>query len=258
MNVTHGIRRALSTAAVLTVGGGSPTAIAAQSPLIELDHVYLVVPPGADSAVEALRHVGLVVDTSVSRHDGQGTASMAVFFENAYLELLWVDSSVAVDSLHRLDAADFARAAAWRQSGASPVGVGLHFLRGTPADLGIPFRLDSADRLRPGTAYVLLRQPEESLAVDMFIVPDYAAVTSWLGRYRSSQPDLFRHPMGARRITRVLIRGQPNQRPRAAELAPELVRFEEANSPHLVVELDGGRRGQTWDLRPGLPLILRY
>ena len=247
----------LSAAALLMASASSPCVIAAQAPVLELDHIYVVVPPGAAAAVQALRQVGLVIDTSVERHVGQGTASMAAFFENAYLELLWVDSSVTVDSMHHLDLADFVRAAAWRQSGASPFGVGLHLLSGTPSDLGIPIRLDSAARMRPGTYYVLLRQPEESLAVDVFITPDYVAVTSWLGRYRNRRPDLFTHPLGVRRITRALVRGQPNQRPRASKVEPRLVRFEDASSPQLVLEFDGGHRGQTWDLRPVLPLILR-
>jgi hypothetical protein len=248
----------LSTAALLTVSDSSPHTMAAATPVLELDHVYVVVTPGAVPEVQALRQVGIRIDSSVARHVGQGTASLAAFFETAYLELLWVDSSVAVDSLHRLELVDFVRAAAWRQSGASPFGVGLHFLSGTPADLRIPIRLDSAARLRPGTYYVLLRQPEESLAADVFIMPDDRAVTSWLGRYRSKRPDLFTHPLGARRITRVIIRGRPRQRPRAAELDTRLVGFEEASTPHLVLELDGGQRGQTLDLRPVLPLILRH
>lgn len=252
------IRTALFTAALLALSGGSARTTKAQTPVLELDHVFIVVPRGAAEAVHALRQVGLVVDTGVTRHTGQGTASVAAFFENAYLELLWVDPSVAVDSAHRLGLADFVRAEAWRRSGASPFGVGLHFLSGTPADLGIPTRLDSAERMRPGTAYVLLRQPEESLAVDLFITPDYLAVTSWLDPYMSKRPDLFSHPMGVRRLTRVRIRGQPSQIPRAALLETRLVGFEEAGSPLLVLEFDGGHRGQVWDLRPALPLILQH
>ena len=244
-------------AATLALPAPSPRLAAAQSPVLELDHIYIVVPPEAAKASRALGLAGLVVDTSVTRHEGQGTASIAVFFENTYLELLWVDSSVTADSLHRLHLADFIRAATWRQSGASPFGVGLHFLSGTREELGIPVRLDSAAHLRPGTYYVLLRQPAESLAVDMFIMPDYSAVTSWLARYRDRRPDLFAHLMGARRITRAVIRGRPDQRPRAAGVDPRLLRFEDAGDPLLVLEFDGGRRGERWDLRPDLPLILQ-
>ena len=94
---------------------------------------------------------------------------------------MWVDSSVMVDSAHQLDVVDFRRAAAWRQTGASPFGIGLHFLCGGPSDLRVPFRLDAVPDTRPVSYYVLLRQPEESLATDVFIMPPDRAVTSWLG-----------------------------------------------------------------------------
>lgn len=256
--MVFGVRSTLVLAALLTICRTSVTAAAAQTPVLELDHVYIVVPFRAVAALDTLRRIGLVIDSSANQHAGQGTASVAAFFENGYLELLWVDSSVTVDSPHRQDWADFVRAEAWRQSGASPFGVGLHFVSGTVSDLHVPVRLDSAARMRPGTYYVLLRQPDESLAADLFIMPAYSAVNSWVGRYRTRRPDLFAHPLGVRRITHLVIRGPVQQRPRAAALPVGLVRFEEATTPHLVLEFDEARRHQTLDLRPALPLVLLY
>lgn len=232
--------------------------LGAQEPVLELDHVYIVVPPGAVAGIQALRRAGLVIDSAVNRHEGQGTASVAAFFENGYLELLWVDSSVTVDSLHRQDWADFVRARDWRATGASPFGAGLHFMSGGVSDLGLPVRLDSAGHLRPGAYYVLLRQPAESLAPDLFIMPDFAAVTSWLGRFAGRRPDLFAHPLGVRRITRALLRGPGRQRPRAAGLQLRRLSIEEADSSQLLLEFDEGRHHQTLDLRPALPLLLVY
>ena len=244
--------------AALWFGGGTAFRIAAQEPVLELDHVYIVVPPGGVVALQALRQAGLVVDSAVNRHAGQGTASVAAFFENGVLELLWVDSSVTVDSLHRQDWADFVRARDWRATGASPFGVGLHFVSGAVSDLGLPVRLDPAGHLRPGAYYVLLRQPAESLAPDLFIVPDFAAVTSWLGRFAGRRPDLLAHPLGVRRITRALLRGPGRQRPRAAGLQYRSLSFEEADSSQLLLEFDDGRQHRTLDLRPTLPLVLVY
>ncbi len=246
-------RRALVFAPLLVVLGSPPELVTAQGPILELDHAYVVVPPGAAAAIQALRQVGIVIDTETVRHDGEGTTSLAAFFENAYLELMWVDSSVAVDSAHQLDVAEFRRAAAWRQTGASPFGIGLHFLSGTRSGLSIPFRLDAVPESRPGSYYLLLRQPEESLAADVFVMPPDRAVTSWLGGYRKRQPDRFAHPAGVRRITRVVVAAAP----RFAALDVRLVRFVESSGPLLLeIEFDGGLRGQTWDLRPALPVIL--
>ena len=249
--------KASATAALMVASCNPAPRLATHPPVLELDHFYIVVPPGAARAVQALRRVGLITDTSIARHESEGTASVAAFFDNAYLELLWVDSSVAVDSAHRQDLADFRRAAAWRVSGASPFGVGLHFVSGSRADLGVPFRIDSAPQVRPATSYVLLRQPAESLAADLFIMPGDRAATAWLPRFRSRRPDLFAHPMGSRRITRLLVLGPPAHRPRAADLELRLIQFEPAASPCVVVELDGGQQGRVWDLRPELPVVLR-
>ena len=239
----------LAAVALLTIASDPPS-FPAQAPVLELDHVYIVVEPGAAAAVQALRQAGLVVDSSVRRHPGEGTASVAAFFDNAYLELLWVDSSVTVDSLHRQDWVAFTRAETWRRSGASPFGLGLHFLSGTAADLQVPMRLDSA--------YVLLRQPAESLAADLFVMPARSAVPAWVDRFKSRRPDLFAHPLGVRRVTRATVRGPPPHRPHAAALAPRLISFEDATTPQLVLEFDEGRQHRTIDLRPVLPLVLLY
>jgi hypothetical protein len=182
---------------------------------------------------------------------------MAAFFDNAYLELLWVDSATSVDSAHLTDLADFRRAANWRDSGASPFGLGLHFRTGTAADLPVPARRDPAPHLGPNLFYLLLRQPDEPLAADIFVMPPPAAVTTWLDRYRARRPDLFAHPLGAREITRVLLRGSPANRPRATDLGPRPIRFDSAATQYVILEFDRGPQGREWDLRPILPLILR-
>ena len=242
----------------IVVSAAVPGPLPAQAPVLELDHVYLMVRPGAADAVRALQQAGILVDTATDRHDGEGTVSMAAFFHNAYLELFWVDSTVAVDSAHLADVTDFRRATDWRRTGASPFGIGLHFRTGGPADLRVPTRLDPVPESDPPAYYVLLRQAAESLATDLFIMPADRAVTSWIGRYRARNPDLFVHPLGVQRITRLVVRGPPTQRPGAANLDVQPVQFEEAAEPLLIVEFDGGRAGGNRDLRPALPLILRW
>ena len=243
-------------AGLLLAAGCVATPLLAETSALELDHVYIVVQSPPSRAAEALRRIGLVVDTAVNRHEGLGTASMAVFFQNAYLELLWVDSATSVDSVHLADLAEYRRAANWHDSGGSPFGLGLHFLPDAGEDLAFPVRRDPAPHLGPNTYYLLLRQPDEPLAADVFIMPRSAAVTAWLSHYRSKHPDLFAHALGAGRITRVVLRGPPANRPRAAVLAPRLLSFEADPTQYLVVEFDGGLQSRRWDLRPTLPLVL--
>ncbi|MFL5450239.1 MAG: hypothetical protein ACJ8AX_16930, partial [Gemmatimonadales bacterium] len=62
-------------AVLLLVSATEPQPGAAQGPILELDHAYVVVPAGAAAAVRALRHVGIVIDTETVRHEGEGTTS---------------------------------------------------------------------------------------------------------------------------------------------------------------------------------------
>ncbi len=88
-------------------------------------------------------------------------------------------------------------------------------------------------------------------------MPPQAAVTSWLSGYRQKRPDLFAHPLGVHRLTGLVVHGPAANRPHAADLELQRVRFEPADRPYLTVEFDDARQGRMLDLRPALPLVLR-
>lgn len=88
---------------------------------IELDHVFVFVERGAAASAAKLEAEGLV-PTYRREHIGQGTANVCYAFDNAYLELLWVDEPEV------LARATFARTrlferAQWRTTGTCPFGV---------------------------------------------------------------------------------------------------------------------------------------
>ena len=68
----------------------------AQRPMVELDHVFVLVPARGGPEIAALRSAGFYIDTVPAHHTGLGTASVSVYFENAYFELLWLDPGVEV------------------------------------------------------------------------------------------------------------------------------------------------------------------
>lgn len=82
--------------ALFTLGSAGPGAaqrLDARDDLV-LDHLFVFVPAKAEAARQALTEAGINVGSTVVRHEGSGTASIFAMFENAYLELAWVDSSV--------------------------------------------------------------------------------------------------------------------------------------------------------------------
>ena len=232
-------------------------AAASPAPRVELDHVYVVVSPGADAEIAALRSAGLHVFAEPRRHDGQGTASVSAYFENAYLELIWVDSTVAVSPEHAETHRWFRAAAAWRRNGRSPFGIGLHRMAGDTAALPVPVRREAAPWIDSIAAYELLQQPSDTFAADFFVVPAKAAVPRWMPRFRERSPEALRHPGGGREITLVRIHGPGAHRPAALPaLEPARVEFVRAADVLLEVVLDGGTNGRRTDLRPALPLVL--
>lgn len=211
-----------------------------------LDHVFVAVEPGAPQ-MEQLVARGFE-EGPRREHRGQGTASCGVFFENAYLELIWLEDPALAESepvrstyLGRRVGLDPA---------ASPFGLGV---RPTVAGEPPPFATwDYRPPYLPGDGALPIglnsRCLEEPLlfALPWKTGPGYAAP---------------RHPNGTRAITRVsvwLLEELP--------LSPELKSVRDLGAIHVrfgehrlaEVELDGGGAGEKLDLRPATPLILRW
>jgi hypothetical protein len=229
----------------------------ATSPLT-LDHVFVLVPPGASAARAALSNAGVTVDTAVSQHRGAGTASVSVRFENAYLELLWVDSSVTVvpELIARVDRY---RAGTWGTgSVASPFGLGLRRAPKAPDSLPVPSRRYSAEWMTPGTWIDVIIPPVDSLpSPRVFVVPRDMGFDAWR-RYEA--PELFRHPAGIRSLTSIRLvvpSGAWAELPPGFPVVPGLTVA--PGEEHIAeLTLDGGREGRRVDLRPALPLVLIF
>lgn len=132
----------------------------------QLCHVFVFVPDRA-SALAALKSCGLAESFRRS-HDGQGTANVAACFDNAYLELLWAEDPAELVSVS-VARTRLAERSRWRETGASPFGLGL---RGR-----LPF---------PTWDY---RPP---------FLPEGSVVPVALGSDDPRQPFLFRSPAEAR------------------------------------------------------------
>lgn len=225
----------------------------AQGVQVDTDHIFVFVSAGGAIEVDSLESVGFNVDPAVSRHTGVGTASRHVLFDNAYLELIWLDAEVSVSGNNT----DFQRAARWRESGASPFGLALRRIGGE-GDYGVPARSYAGEWMEPGTSIDNLKQSWEPDAFVVFVVPAYMAIPSWIEEVKRESPEVLAHANGARRLTGVEIHG-PAEHSAAAARSLQIpgLRVVEAEEPLLVLELDGGAQGVTQDLRPTLPLLIR-
>ena len=97
-------------------------AFAADAPPIKLSHCWIVVTTGARERT-TLEKAGFRIAPTVNRHEGQGTASVAVELLNGFLELIYPDSTVPVSPTLRAGAEKFRLKSAWRETGYSPIGI---------------------------------------------------------------------------------------------------------------------------------------
>lgn len=252
---------ALVASVFVLASGESPRA---EAP-VELDHVWIVVSPGAPERA-ALERAGFRVAPALNRHEGQGTASVTVELQNAFLELLWPDSSVPVAPGRERAVTVFRRRMEWRSTGWSPLGIGLR--RTGPAADSLPFpvrRLTGLPWMRPGTAIELLTAPADSLGPSVWIVPEYQVVpedsNARAVRTGSARAWELTHPNGVRRLTAARMTA-----PNPAGIHPP-ARFLDslgivtlAPGPEWLLELtfDDAAQRRIADLRPELPLVVRY
>jgi hypothetical protein len=227
---------------------------------LEFDHVWIVVTRDAPERA-ALEKAGLKISPDVNRHDGQGTASITADFQNSYIELIWPDPTVSVAPGAERGVEKFKNRMNWRTSGWCPIGIGLHRVRGaTP--FPFPTWTIAPDWMPKGTAIEILTARDDTRSPSFFIEPDVLAVKE-KGKIDKSDPKAgaLHHEIGVQRITKIRLVKPKEYQPVAAFAYLEKARIfqsGEGNEWAVEITLDGGRKSQTKDLRPDLPLVIHY
>lgn len=246
-------------AALLLPGPAFPQAPPAP---VRLDHVLIATAPGAPEERAALERTGFRIAPTINRHDGQGTASATVEFENGFLELIWPDDSVPVSGTGVRGKQRFTERMNWRSNGVSPFGLALARTPTTPARFPFETWEVSAEWMEPGTAMVMLT-PRGSRAVSVAVHPhgtDEAANLRAIAA-GGERAAMFLHPNGARRLTgvRITAAGADGLPPSADYVAAAgAAELRVGNEWLLEMTLDDGRAGERRDLRPTLPMIVRW
>ncbi len=211
---------------------------------IELDHCFILTDPGAPQA-DLLSGIGLTEGTR-NDHPGQGTANRRFFFLNTALELVYVsdENEAANGRGSRLRFPERAK-----NSNASPFGL---IVRATSESSDVPFpgwrycpeyfRADQCFHVGENSDVL-----EEPLCICMPCMPPVAA----------SQPPPL-EPFTEVAELRVSV---PVDRPSA--VLETVARCERITltlgEPHqMEIVFNEGQAGQSKDLRPELPLVVRW
>jgi hypothetical protein len=231
---------------------------------VAFDHLWIVVQTGAPERA-VLERAGFRFDPVVSRHDGQGTASVTAEFRNAYLELLWPDPSVPIAPGLERGAEKFRQRMLWRTSGWSPIGINLHYTGSAPQTLPLPVWQITPPWMPAGSAIIMLMPRDDTISPSLSIhsgalpVPEDA--NEKVLRARDGNTDLLVHPIGVQRVTGVRVIAPASYRPIPAMTYLQEQRvFDVTAGDAWAVELtfDGGAQQRAKDFRPELPLLIRY
>lgn len=211
--------------------------------MVEVDHVFICTARGAPAA-ERLVDFGLT-EGPPNRHPGQGTACRRFFFQNAMLELVWVEDPAEAQSEQTRRTQLWER---WSNPGrdACPFGV---ILRPAPADFrACPFAFWE---YRPASV------PDLSLRIATAATLNEPM---WCFMDVVRSPSNIEHPAGLRRLTRISLNCPALSDDCVTRHMAEIgvIDLHQAAAHLLDLEFDCGGQRKAFDFRPGLPLRFRY
>ncbi len=211
---------------------------------IRIDHVFIFDDPGGPGAAR-LKAFGLTRGGSWA-HPGQGTANHCYFFDNGYLELIWLadQSEAAAPAARPLR---LPARAQWRTRGTSPFGIALARTDGDRTPLPFPTFPYRAPYLPAGAVIAVAESRSGADAPLVFQTPaTRRAATQPAGGFRRISDLTLTLPAAAA----------------GAEIealhAHGLVRLRTGLIHHLEIAFDGAPRDRREDFRPALPLSIRY
>ena len=234
---------------------------AAAVPTLVLDHAWIAVREGGPERA-MLEAAGFRFAPAINRHEGQGTASATIEFENGFFELIWADDDVPVAGGGAIARTRFASRADWRSSGDAPFGIGFKRTAATPSPFPVETWSVTSEWMGAGRSMEVL-SPRGAPTVTLFIasqgVDEAANRAAIAAGGAAAEP--FLHSNGARRITGLRVTA-----PTRAALPPAASFVNLSGAAELRVggewlmelELDHGAQNQELDLRPRLPLMVRF
>lgn len=213
----------------------------------EIDHLFVAGPAGC-AALDRLLARGFA-EGRPNSHPGQGTACRRIFFDESYLEFLWLENraeaaSDAVRPTGLLQRADV-------ESGASHFGICLRSTEAAGEELPFAVREYTPPYLPEGLSISIGRN------ADRLDEPLLFFLSPGIGR----RQNVIDHPNGAQSISNVsllLAPGESTSPELHAFGALGLVEVARGAGPVMHLELDGATRGESIDLRPEIDLVVDW
>ena len=202
--------------------------------------------------------------TEPKSNPAQGTVSTLIFFENVYLEIFWFEEASHLTQSEIMKEFNFLARVNWLATGASPFGFGLSYYTNYNRLVPSPTEAISAKDEIPTSQQLLrfcplnLANPEEPIC---YFVPDYEAKRNRLNRSLAIAEETRDPSLGMRNLTHVklkVIGDRVTNPPMIALATQNLLEIEYRKQPWLDLTFDDGNQKRFVDLRPLIPIVLRY
>ncbi|HMT91491.1 hypothetical protein [uncultured Thiothrix sp.] len=219
---------------------------------LELDHIFIAVAPNAPEA-ELFRDFGLIEGTP-NQHLGQGTANRRFFFENAFVELLYLTDAAEAQSEVMRETHLYERLTQDTPS-ISPFGVCFRYQQGVEKQTPFPC-WDYRPTYLPSHLSITMALDNPLTEPLWFVLP--FGIAPALAATDKLQP--LQHEKGFRQLTKVQITQPSALLSIAATQANTLDSFHIKKGKEQLVELsfDHEQAGLDYDFRPHLPLVMHW
>ena len=221
--------------------------------------------------VPFLRELGLNC-TEPLINQPQGIVSTLIFFENVYLELFWLEEKSHPASLNMAERFNFIARSNWLETGTSPFGFTLCHpthnvnLGTSTVEARKTDRVPLSERLLPFPSEKLARLEEPICQV----ISDDVAIRDRLNRVLILPDHIVTQTLDMRKLTHVKLRVSSDKffehgfadrtltTPLLNLATQNILDIEYRKSPLLELTFDNGNQKRCLDLRPLMPIILRY
>ena len=230
------------------------------NPLLEIDHMFVCIESAPDKLL--LEQMGLLCsEYSLSRPE-QGIASSLIFFENSYIELIWVEDEATAEIYAMRSGIDFFARTHWKKYCISPFGLALH----QKTDIVDPEIFYSKNLTDFQKLEKFINFAASNLAEQVeplcFIIPESLSLQALFNPSIDSHRQLVNHPLAIEKLTniRVSIEKLGNLTNPLLMLERDgIIEIERNSFPLLELTFDYGRHRNNLDLRGiGIPIILKY
>lgn len=225
--------------------------------LLQIDHIFICLKTAPDK--QFLQDLGLICGDNVTYHRQQGTASTIIFFENSYIEFIWVEDETMAEIYAMHSGIDFIARSYSLEKTASPFGVALH----QKPDI-IQYR--NSLKINDKTSEQFINFANSNLVAQAeplcFMIPESISFSNIFNPQFEAHQKLINHPLGIRKLTntKIAMRKRGNLTNPISMLDRDgIIEIEQDSSPLLELTFDHSSRGENIDLRViDIPIVLKF